>query len=177
MAAYSRVYDSHHLQADCQVPRWALKPYARQSSMGHLFKQLPHLYSYLALNSRQLITIAMFIAVNIKLELMMLPELIQTWYFFCNLQTQDHRQHYCCYQDWWVPIAPYKTPILTDLYRFLFHLIITKKYNCMLKGFLHCVQRKKRHPDVLAITLSNLSYFQWCNINGIKTDVLGISFK
>ena len=34
MAAYRRVYDSRHLQADCQEPRSSKEPYARQSSMG-----------------------------------------------------------------------------------------------------------------------------------------------
>jgi len=33
MAAYRRVYDSHHLQADCLEPRSAREPYARQSSV------------------------------------------------------------------------------------------------------------------------------------------------
>jgi len=37
MAAYRRVYDSCHLQADCQEPGSAPEPYARQLSMGHLF--------------------------------------------------------------------------------------------------------------------------------------------
>ena len=37
MAAYCRVYDSCHLQADCQEPESALEPYARQSSMGYLY--------------------------------------------------------------------------------------------------------------------------------------------
>jgi len=37
MAAYHRVYDSPHLQADCQAPGSAPKPYARQSSIGYLF--------------------------------------------------------------------------------------------------------------------------------------------
>ena len=37
MAAYRRVYDSHHLEADCQEPGSALEPYARQSSMGYLY--------------------------------------------------------------------------------------------------------------------------------------------
>jgi len=37
MAAYRRVYDSRHLQADCQEPGSALEPYARQSSMGYAF--------------------------------------------------------------------------------------------------------------------------------------------
>ena len=32
-----RVYDSRHLQADCQEPGSAPEPYARQSSMGCLF--------------------------------------------------------------------------------------------------------------------------------------------
>jgi len=42
MAAYRRVYDSRHLQADCQRPGSAPEPYARQSSMGYLY-----LYLYL----------------------------------------------------------------------------------------------------------------------------------
>jgi len=37
MAAYCRVYDSCHLQADCQELESALEPYARQSSMGYLY--------------------------------------------------------------------------------------------------------------------------------------------
>jgi len=37
MAAYRLVYDSRHLQADCQEPGSALEPYAQQSSMGYLF--------------------------------------------------------------------------------------------------------------------------------------------
>ena len=37
MAAYRLVYDSHHLQADCQEPGSAPEPYARQSSMGYLY--------------------------------------------------------------------------------------------------------------------------------------------
>jgi len=37
MAAYCRVYDSRHLQADCQEPGSAPEPYARQSSRGYLF--------------------------------------------------------------------------------------------------------------------------------------------
>ena len=40
MAAYRRVYDSRHLQADCQEPGSAPDPYARQSSMGYLFTPL-----------------------------------------------------------------------------------------------------------------------------------------
>jgi len=37
MAAYRRVYDSRHLQADCQEPGSAPEPYARQSNMGYLY--------------------------------------------------------------------------------------------------------------------------------------------
>jgi len=37
MATYHRVYDSRHLQADCQEPGSAPEPYARQSSMGYLY--------------------------------------------------------------------------------------------------------------------------------------------
>jgi len=44
MAAYRRVYDSHHLQADCQEPGSAPEPYARKSSMGYLYLfTRPHL--------------------------------------------------------------------------------------------------------------------------------------
>jgi len=34
MAAYRRVYDSRHLQADCQEPGSTPEPYARKSSMA-----------------------------------------------------------------------------------------------------------------------------------------------
>ena len=37
MAAYRRVYDSRHLQADCKEPESDPEPYARQSSLGHLY--------------------------------------------------------------------------------------------------------------------------------------------
>jgi len=37
MAAYRRVYDSRHLQADCQEPGSAPEPYTRLSSMGYLY--------------------------------------------------------------------------------------------------------------------------------------------
>ena len=37
MAAYHQVYDSHHLQADCQEPGSAPEPYAWQSSMSYLY--------------------------------------------------------------------------------------------------------------------------------------------
>ena len=44
MAAYLQVvYDSHHLQADCQELGSAPEPHARQSTMGylHLYKGNP----------------------------------------------------------------------------------------------------------------------------------------
>jgi len=37
MAAYRRVYDSRHLQADCQEPGLVPEPYAWQLSMGCLY--------------------------------------------------------------------------------------------------------------------------------------------
>ena len=37
MTAYRQVYDSRHLQDDCQEPGSAPKPYARQSSTGYLY--------------------------------------------------------------------------------------------------------------------------------------------
>jgi len=37
MAAFLQVYDSRHLQADCQKPASALEPYTRQLSMGYLY--------------------------------------------------------------------------------------------------------------------------------------------
>ena len=37
MAAYRRVYDSRHLQADCPEPGPTPEPYAQQSSMGYLY--------------------------------------------------------------------------------------------------------------------------------------------
>jgi len=40
MEAYRGVYDSRHLQADCQEPGSAPEPYARQSSMGYLYLNL-----------------------------------------------------------------------------------------------------------------------------------------
>ena len=41
MAAYRRVYDSHHLQVDCQEPRSTPEPHDWQSSMGYLYRILP----------------------------------------------------------------------------------------------------------------------------------------
>ena len=37
MAAYRRVYDSRHLQADCKELGSAPEPYALRSSMGYLY--------------------------------------------------------------------------------------------------------------------------------------------
>jgi len=45
MAAYRRVYDSRHLQADCQEPGSAAEPCARQSSVGYLYLLDPLLVS------------------------------------------------------------------------------------------------------------------------------------
>jgi len=39
MAGYRRVYDSRHLQADCQGPGSAPEPYALESSRGRLYLQ------------------------------------------------------------------------------------------------------------------------------------------
>ena len=50
MAAYRPVYDSRHLQADCQEPGSAAEPYARQSSMGCLY---PFLHTCCAIGSRK----------------------------------------------------------------------------------------------------------------------------
>ena len=36
-SVYRRVYDSRHLQADCQEPGSAPELYAQQSSMGYLY--------------------------------------------------------------------------------------------------------------------------------------------
>ena len=41
MAAYRRVYDSRHLQADCQEPGLTPEPYALQSTMGNLYLFYP----------------------------------------------------------------------------------------------------------------------------------------
>ena len=40
MAAYRRVYDSRHLQADCKEPGSAAEDYAWQSSIGYLYLYL-----------------------------------------------------------------------------------------------------------------------------------------
>ena len=37
MAAYRRVYDTRHLQADYQEPGSAPEPYVRQTSIGYLY--------------------------------------------------------------------------------------------------------------------------------------------
>jgi len=37
MVAYRRVYDSRHLEADCQEPGSAPEPYAQYSSMGYIY--------------------------------------------------------------------------------------------------------------------------------------------
>jgi len=51
MAAYRRVYDSRHLQADCQEPGSAPEPYARQLSMGYHTRYIQYnTWQYKALN-------------------------------------------------------------------------------------------------------------------------------
>ena len=53
MAAYHRVYDKRHLQADCQEPGSAPEPYARLSSMGYLFTfYLSAIWQYLLGNTK-----------------------------------------------------------------------------------------------------------------------------
>jgi len=42
MAAYRRVYDSRHLQADCQELGSPPEPYARKSSMGNYYLFTTH---------------------------------------------------------------------------------------------------------------------------------------
>ena len=37
MTAHRQVYDSRHLQADCQEPGSAPEPYVRQSSIGYIY--------------------------------------------------------------------------------------------------------------------------------------------
>jgi len=59
MAAYRRVYDSRHLQADCQEPGSAPEPYVRQSSMGYL---LP--FKYYSINDAGLPKIYRITKVN-----------------------------------------------------------------------------------------------------------------
>jgi len=41
MAAYRRVYDSRHWQADCKEPRSALEPYTLQSSTFFCILEAP----------------------------------------------------------------------------------------------------------------------------------------
>ena len=45
MAAYRWVYDSRHLQADCQELGLAPEPYAWQSSMGYLYLYRPYTHA------------------------------------------------------------------------------------------------------------------------------------
>jgi len=54
MAAYRRVYDSRHLQADCKGPGSAAEPYALQSSMGCLYPFLQLLLYRFAAYVREL---------------------------------------------------------------------------------------------------------------------------
>ena len=61
MAAYRRVYDSRHLQADCQGPELAPEPYARQSSMGYLY-----LFTFLYVEQVESQTLADDCALTVK---------------------------------------------------------------------------------------------------------------
>jgi len=49
MAAYRWVYDSRHLQVDCQEPGSAAEPYARQSSMDYIYLFMIMNFDYLDL--------------------------------------------------------------------------------------------------------------------------------
>ena len=50
MAAYRQVYDSRHLQADCQETGSAPGPYVRQSSIGYLYFFTSDYLRYLRIN-------------------------------------------------------------------------------------------------------------------------------
>jgi len=63
MAAYCQVYDSRHLQADCQEPGSAPEPYARQSSMGY------HYLFYLYQTSLKTLSRRHYLALRILLIL------------------------------------------------------------------------------------------------------------
>jgi len=51
MAVYRFVYDSRHLQADCQEPGSAPEPYARKSSMGDLYLFLHYTHRWCRMTS------------------------------------------------------------------------------------------------------------------------------
>jgi len=57
MAAYRWVYDSRHLQADCQELGLAPEPYAWQSSMGYLYLYRPYTRSTLMNSTEYMLTI------------------------------------------------------------------------------------------------------------------------
>ena len=52
MAAYCRVHDSRHLQADCQEPGSAPEPYARQLCIGYLY-----LLMYISIHAHSVYTL------------------------------------------------------------------------------------------------------------------------
>jgi len=70
MSAYRRVYDSRHLQADCQEPGSAPEPYARQSTMVYLC--LFHSICKHA-TTRYLTKVAAVLAAKVRIAAAMLP--------------------------------------------------------------------------------------------------------
>jgi len=125
------------------------------------------------LNSCELITITVFLAVNIKLATCVNPDVIflpqpantkpsSTLLLLSRLMSAN-----CTlletYLNWSLSISiPHHN---------------YKKIQLYTQRFSTPCPEKKRYPEVLAITLPNLSYFQWCNINGNKTDVHVYFFK
>jgi len=53
MAACGRVYDSRHLQTDCQELGSAPEPYARQSSMGYLYISKRYANAFMLASTRR----------------------------------------------------------------------------------------------------------------------------
>jgi len=66
MAAYRRVYDLRHLQADCQEPGSAPEPHARQSSVGYLYLLLVVLTAGAVIGDRYEVGMLVFVAQSIR---------------------------------------------------------------------------------------------------------------
>jgi len=66
MAAYRRVYDLRHLQADCQEPGSAPEPHARQSSVGYLYLLLVVLTGGAVIGDRYEVGMLVFVAQSIR---------------------------------------------------------------------------------------------------------------
>jgi len=66
MAAYRRVYDLRHLQADCQEPGSAPEPHARQSSVGYLYLLLVVLTADAVIGDRYEVGMLVFVAQSIR---------------------------------------------------------------------------------------------------------------